>query len=48
MMYMSGLALPTSFLAKSYNEASVANCEDNLATIFPIEIIIEMHVFPIF
>jgi hypothetical protein len=37
----------TSFLAKCYNEASVANCEDNLGTIYPIEIMIEMPVFQI-
>jgi hypothetical protein len=28
----------TSFLAKCYNEASVANCEDNLATIFLLKL----------
>jgi hypothetical protein len=38
-LFQAGLALPhTIFLAKYYNEASVANREDNLATIFPLKI----------
>jgi hypothetical protein len=33
MIQIPGLALPISFLDKCYKEVSVANCEDNLATI---------------
>jgi hypothetical protein len=34
LQIMSRVVPTTSFLAECYNEASVANCEDNLATIF--------------